>query len=691
MRNLVLFTLISSFFAISIIVTSACGGFFCTNVPIDQSAERIIFTVNGDGTVTAIVGIEYQGEAEDFSWILPLPSAPELDVAETGSLDILQRITEPQFITPRSYCNGLMAAHGLGGGGGSLLVEEDSIGPYNYAILGSDDSQELINWLRENGYQVEPEMEPLIEVYVEEGMVFVAMKLAQDSDVGDIQPIVLTYETENPSIPIRLTAVAAVDNMPILVWVFAETQYRPGNFANPSPDFSDARASHRVHTIGGFSLSMDSIFDEELNIVTSPALRQYLREAKRFQAEFEGKAFITDFAGASVELIERGFTGEIEGDNLLNRLVEDFPYVTRLRAQMSPEEMTLDPIFVPTSDKPDLLSFDLNEHVDPLLYWGCSSRTAIDENNFTNLPEGRTRIEEHHVTIAHPNDWFLTQIIVDLSSSTHDVFVFAPETVTADDVRQALLGNASTPMLVMSRLFYGFYSLYASDSFYIVFDIEDEDGATRLAHQEVWSYVLPPYIDERDAGGLGFVLLAPPEDWQANQARFDAMLRFVRNYEYYLHPDLRHTLMLSSPRTAMIAYPDGWIERVNEEGVIVIEPEDDTIQAEMRLLYDQDGPSSMIDDVVATYRIDPEQAEALTPDLFRLCEDFPILTFENGNESGIIAFNHHFALVVSAVNDAINLDLMMAIGESFFSPNYQPFTQFECEGRSNAPPTGAAG
>lgn len=29
----------------------ACGGLFCQNSPVDQNAERIIFTDNGDGTM----------------------------------------------------------------------------------------------------------------------------------------------------------------------------------------------------------------------------------------------------------------------------------------------------------------------------------------------------------------------------------------------------------------------------------------------------------------------------------------------------------------------------------------------------------------------------------------------------------------------------------------------------------------
>ena len=48
----------------------ACGGFFCVDTPVDQNAERIIFTQNRDGTVSAYVQIEYTGSAPDFSWIL---------------------------------------------------------------------------------------------------------------------------------------------------------------------------------------------------------------------------------------------------------------------------------------------------------------------------------------------------------------------------------------------------------------------------------------------------------------------------------------------------------------------------------------------------------------------------------------------------------------------------------------------
>ena len=47
----------------------ACGGFFCSQVPVDQSGENIVFAVDGT-TVTAYIQISYVGAAEQFAWIL---------------------------------------------------------------------------------------------------------------------------------------------------------------------------------------------------------------------------------------------------------------------------------------------------------------------------------------------------------------------------------------------------------------------------------------------------------------------------------------------------------------------------------------------------------------------------------------------------------------------------------------------
>lgn len=75
------------------------------NSPIDQNAERIIFTQNRNGTISAYVQFEYTGSAPDFSWILPIPepigpenlAVPEDAMAAFSELEVA---TDPVFVSP---------------------------------------------------------------------------------------------------------------------------------------------------------------------------------------------------------------------------------------------------------------------------------------------------------------------------------------------------------------------------------------------------------------------------------------------------------------------------------------------------------------------------------------------------------------------------------------------------------------
>ncbi len=85
----------------------ACGGFFCSNSPVDQNAERILFEVHEPPVgVTAVVEIAYTGDPGDFSWIVPVPETPNLDVVPTSTLRLLDAATAPNIIPPPVTCDG---------------------------------------------------------------------------------------------------------------------------------------------------------------------------------------------------------------------------------------------------------------------------------------------------------------------------------------------------------------------------------------------------------------------------------------------------------------------------------------------------------------------------------------------------------------------------------------------------------
>ena len=70
----------------------------------------------------------------------------------------------------------------------------------------------------------------LIDVYVRENKYFVALKLLNGVGVKSIQPIVLTFRGTEACVPLRLTAIAANPDMPVLVWVLSDKRVAPRGY-----------------------------------------------------------------------------------------------------------------------------------------------------------------------------------------------------------------------------------------------------------------------------------------------------------------------------------------------------------------------------------------------------------------------------------------------------------------------------
>ncbi len=346
---------------------SACGGFFCRNVPISQTAERIIFAVDTKArTITSVIGINYTGEAAEFSWIVPVPGVPELDVAETKSLDRLADATNLTFNTPPNPCARTRPASGSsngavppGAGDDTSFLKTGVVGPFDYAIIRNEKTDSMIAWLRENKYQITTAMEPLVDQYVKEGQYFLAMKLQRGKEVTEIKPIVMKYAGVDPAIPIRLTAVAAMPNLQLIVWILGSTQYVPQNYAHPEIDFSRMRVGFvQVQESGSGYVSLQTYQDE-----------------RRFaQEKYQGKAFVTEYAQPlRVLMNDVRLTEKDVLDPLISKLFSQYSYVTRLRGQMNPNQMTLDPIFTADPNAKDFTNvIDLAKYVEPATFWRCS-------------------------------------------------------------------------------------------------------------------------------------------------------------------------------------------------------------------------------------------------------------------------------------------------------------------------------
>jgi len=320
----------------------ACGGFFCSRVPVDQSAERVVFTVHADGTTDMVVQITYEGRDEDFAWVLPVAAVPDnrttfpqaaLNALDNGTAPLFQLHPDCQaniyFEADAAGAPTSASAGGAGSGGDVTVYVREEVGPYDVAVIGSDDADASIAWLESNGYNIAETMFPYIRLYTAEKMKFLALRLTADADAGDIVPFRMTLPGESPGIPLRLTTLAAEPEMGVLVWVFADQRFGPANAEEVEVDLDELRWEPWS-------------WGQQNNWAALVA-----REVDRYG----GLAWVAETASDTKDLVAQIETSPVSTEEMqmaqeaLLDLIDKRPYMTRLYTRLAPEEMVYDPVF----------------------------------------------------------------------------------------------------------------------------------------------------------------------------------------------------------------------------------------------------------------------------------------------------------------------------------------------------------
>jgi hypothetical protein len=299
----------------------ACGCFTPPDpsVPVVQAGEKILFAM-GNGQVTAHIQIQYAGDAKDFGWLLPLPSVPTMQLGTDELFNALYQQTQPKYKLNRVYegACGFNPARfgGFGGpqsaaggdanappakedGGPSPLVVQDSIGPYDYAVLRADSKDAMLQWLQANRYFVPAGTEATVDAYIHPNAFFLALKLKSGASAGDLQPVVVQYPSDLPMIPIVLTSTGAEKNMGIQVWMLGAGRAIPRNYyhtvlndslldwLNGSQNYNDV-----VISATGEAPGKHSFITEYAG--TAQVMRQQLNAPGRFGTQAELAASIDD-------------------------------------------------------------------------------------------------------------------------------------------------------------------------------------------------------------------------------------------------------------------------------------------------------------------------------------------------------------------------------------------------------------
>jgi len=168
----------------------ADGGFFPDSMYRDlyESAQKaVILYANGTGNCTGnctgnytehlILSVSFEGDAEDFAWVVPVPNKPEITVTDPDLFWELSDYTATEIPQNGGGGFGCLGGAAPSPGDGVDVIEEEVVGPYATAILSATNATALADWLNANGYIFPEEGEEIISEYIEKEWYFVATKI----------------------------------------------------------------------------------------------------------------------------------------------------------------------------------------------------------------------------------------------------------------------------------------------------------------------------------------------------------------------------------------------------------------------------------------------------------------------------------------------------------------------------------
>jgi len=454
----------------------ACGGLFCGGpppdpfapLPVAQSGENIVFALDnpgtGETTVTAYIQILYSGTASDFSWVLPIDAVPTISVGTDRVFTQVAQLTRPTYgattviegecktdgrLTPTDVGAGGTGTGGFSGtadGGANVnVIFRGDVGPYNAAVLHSTTSADLLTWLADNGFVVSDTARSIIDEYVALNKYFVAVKLLSGQETGAIQPVVLKFAGEVPCVPLKLTAIAALADMPVNLYVLGASRAVPSNYFEITLNQAKidwmgggqnytAMVTAAANEAGGNAFIAEyagnaSVMANQLwpNTVISlpalraattpptflqlvlqqslltygpmlPLLRKYIPEPQVLinmgitESQFynNNATYWAQYQSSFAAFDPVAITAEIQAkivDPLQagQTLFDSHAYLTRLATFISPEEMTKDPEFVFNPDLPTLSNLhNATAHV----MCGARTFTYCEAPIRLDLPDG---------------------------------------------------------------------------------------------------------------------------------------------------------------------------------------------------------------------------------------------------------------------------------------------------------------
>jgi|HubBroStandDraft_6_1064221.scaffolds.fasta_scaffold52277_2 hypothetical protein len=181
----------------------------------------------------------FRSDANDFGFLVPTPTQPDLAESGNAAFPFLRKLTEPKKIPlPYSPTSGLGCSEAPRPAPRSAVrvLSDQLVAGFHAVVLETNSAGALVGWLKEHGYAYSPEIEAWARPYLQKGWKITALRVAKNKqsqgDDVDASALRLTFKTDRPLFPYRepdqpSSAKALTDRKRLLrIYFLADARYR---------------------------------------------------------------------------------------------------------------------------------------------------------------------------------------------------------------------------------------------------------------------------------------------------------------------------------------------------------------------------------------------------------------------------------------------------------------------------------
>jgi hypothetical protein len=180
-----------------------------------------------------LVSVAYASSEPEFAWLMPLPSAPEVEEGDAALIEEAFAITEPPVAEEDDEGDGAGAPPMVGGAPGVNVIGRDTIGGLRFVTLGSKSASEVTRWMRKHQFGFHDRQEPVLQGYLDRGWVVVAARAAPGQQpAGALVPVRFRFGSDEPVYPLAMAGSTHSD-LYLGMKLFVLTPYRPTSTTYP--------------------------------------------------------------------------------------------------------------------------------------------------------------------------------------------------------------------------------------------------------------------------------------------------------------------------------------------------------------------------------------------------------------------------------------------------------------------------